>query len=101
VAGVVHALPQAPQLALSAVMSVQPVRGHHCCGAVQAQRPSRHHEPAPHDMPQAPQWLGSAAVSTHAAPQRAGVASGHAHAPPRQVRPSPQGVSLGSASYTQ
>ena len=93
--------PQAPQLALSIARSVHPERGHQVCGEEHAQRPSPHHDPAPHAEPQPPQWLGSVIVSTHASPHRTGVASGHAQVPPRHVRPSPQGVSLGSESKTQ
>lgn len=83
------------------VTSVQPERGHHRCGAEHAQRPSPHHDPAPQELPQPPQWFGSVIVSTQSSPQRTGVTSGHAQVPPRHVRPSPHGVSLGSGSNTQ
>lgn len=101
-AGEAHAWAQAPQLPLSLERSVHPTRGHHDCGAEHAQRPALHHEPAPHEVPQVPQWLGSARVSTQRPSHCAGRLAGHWHAPPRQRRPepaAPQGVSLSSSSH--
>nr|MBK7066921.1 hypothetical protein [Deltaproteobacteria bacterium] len=95
--------PQAPQWALSTLVSTHPTVGQCTCDSGQAHAPSRHHAPAAQALPQRPQCSESLRLSTQRSAHCEARSAGHWQAPPRQLRPepcAPHGVSAGSSSKT-